>query len=210
MHKFLLWDHDGVLVDTEEWYFSATKESLASLGCEINRETYLELMAQGRGYWEAARQRGISEAAILEARRRRDALYQEYLGKNKIDIEGVADVLSELSATHRMAIVTTSRREDFDLIHRSKQILKHFEFVITAEDCANLKPAPDPYIQALRRFNAKPSDALAIEDSARGLRSALAAGLDCVIVRNAFTDTQDFSGAYSILSSIRQLPSLLV
>ena len=180
-----------------------------SLGCEFNEATYLELMANGRGYWDAPRRKGISETRILEARHKRDALYQDYLAKNEIEIEGVADVLRELITSHRMAIVTTARRDDFDLIHRSRQIRQYFEFVITVEDCSNAKPAPDPYVEALRRLNAHPSEALAIEDSSRGLRSALAAGLDCVIVRNAFTDAQDFSGAYSILSSVRELPSFL-
>jgi HAD superfamily hydrolase (TIGR01509 family) len=209
MRKFLLWDHDGVLVDTEKLYFAAIRQCMISLGCEFQQSTYLELMAHGHNYWDDARRRGNSEAAIQEARRKRDQLYQQYLSNNQIEIEGVVEVLRELSARHRMAIVTTSRREDFDLIHRSRQIRQYFEFVVTVEDCANAKPAPDPYLEALHRFNAPPSEALAIEDSSRGLRSAIAAGVDCVIIRNAFTATQDFSGAHSILDSVRELPLLL-
>lgn len=209
MRKFLLWDHDGVIVDTGKWNFAATNSCLRTLGCELDEATYLDLMARGQGYWDAARQNGISEAAIHSARCKRDALYQDYLTKNEIEIEGVADVLRELFTTHRMAIVTTARRQDFELIHRSRQLRQYFEFVIALEDCSKPKPAPEPYLCALRRFNASPSDALAIEDSSRGLHSALSAGVNCVIVRNAFTDSQDFSGAYSVLSSERELPSFL-
>jgi HAD superfamily hydrolase (TIGR01509 family) len=209
MRKFLLWDHDGVLVDTEKLYFTATREALATLGCDFEQTTYLALMAEGRGYWEEARKKGISDAQILEARRRRDALYQDFLAANEIEIDGVEEVLLELGTAHRMAIVTTSRREDFDFIHRSRRIRQYFEFVVTLEDCPRTKPAPDPYLSALERFKADPSEAIAIEDSSRGLRSARAAGLDCVIIKNAFTGSQDFSGAFSILSSVRELPSLL-
>lgn len=209
MRKFLLWDNDGVLVNTERLYYAATRESLRTLGCDFEAATYLELMAHGRSYWEEARNRGISEAEIHDARRRRDTLYQQYLAESDIEIEGVLEVVSELSTRHRMAIVTTARREDFDLIHRSRQFLRYFEFVITLEDSAKTKPAPDPYIEALHRFQSVPSEALAIEDSSRGLRSAIAAGLDCVVIRNEFTAAQDFSGAFSILPSVRALPSLL-
>jgi beta-phosphoglucomutase-like phosphatase (HAD superfamily) len=84
-----------------------------------------------------------------------------------------------------------------------------FEFVLTIEDYAQPKPAPDPYLTALHRFGAVAREAVAIEDSARGLRSAMAAGLDCVIVRNAFTASQDFRGAWRMLQSIRDLPGVL-
>ena len=52
--KYILWDHDGVLVDTEPWYFLATQASLSELGCAMDQATYLEWMAAGRGYWEEA------------------------------------------------------------------------------------------------------------------------------------------------------------
>jgi HAD superfamily hydrolase (TIGR01509 family) len=209
MRKYLLWDNDGVLVDTERWYFEATRECLAILGHELDHATYLTLMADGRGYWDRLRAAGFSEQQIAEARRTRDQLYQEHLTTQAIEIEGVMDVLDELSRAYRMAIVSTSRREDFDLIHHARDMRRYFEFVITGNDCAMHKPSPEPYEQALRRFSAAPGDALAIEDTSRGLRSAMAAGLDCVIIRNEFTAAQDFAGAWRVLDSIRDLPTLL-
>jgi len=209
MHKFLLWDHDGVLVDTEPLYFAATQESIRLLGLDIDRAEYLRLTTAGRTSWELARQRGIAEAVIAEARQERDRRYQQYLMTREIEIEGVIDVLTALSARYRMAIVTTSKRSDFELIHRWRKIRDFFEFVITVEDCARAKPDPDPYLRALSKFNAGPEEALVIEDSARGLAAALAAGLKCVIIRNSFTAADDFSGASHVLSSIRDLPQVL-
>jgi beta-phosphoglucomutase-like phosphatase (HAD superfamily) len=55
MSEFMLWDHDGVLVDTERWYFAATQESLASLGVPLDQNTYLNFMAEGRSCWDLAR-----------------------------------------------------------------------------------------------------------------------------------------------------------
>jgi HAD superfamily hydrolase (TIGR01509 family) len=209
MHKFLLWDHDGVLVDTEPLYFAATQECIRLLGLEIDQAEYLRLTTAGRTSWELARQRGIAETKIIEARQERDRRYQHYLMTRAIEIEGVVDVLTALKARYRMAIVTTSKRADFDLIHRSRKIRDFFEFVITVEDCAKAKPDPDPYLRALKRFNAQPDEALVIEDSARGLAAARAAGLECVIIRNSFTAGDDFTGAYHIIDSIRELPLIL-
>ena len=70
--KYLLWDHDGVLVDTEKWYFTATQRALRTLGVEMDQRTYLDLMADGRGYWDAARRNGYTDDDIREARNLRD------------------------------------------------------------------------------------------------------------------------------------------
>ena len=209
MRKYLLWDHDGVLVDTEKWYFAATQDCLRRLGVELDQPTYLRLMADGRASWELARARGIAEDVIVAARRDRDVCYQQYLAEADIEIEGVIDVLIELRAVYRMAIVTTAKREDFALIHRSRKIASFFEFVITVEDCTHAKPHPDPYLRALSRFGALAAEAVAIEDSSRGLKAARAAGLDCIIIRNEFTAAQDFTGALRIVDSIRDLPAAL-
>jgi HAD superfamily hydrolase (TIGR01509 family) len=209
MWKYLLWDHDGILVDTEKWFFVATRDSLSALGVDMDQAIYLRFMAEGRTYWDLARQQGIPETAILEARAERDRQYQHFLSTKQLEIEGVVEVLRELRRAYRMAIVSTSRREDFALIHRSRHIHQFFEFVINIEDCEHAKPAPDPYATALHRFNAHPIEAIAIEDSSRGLASALAAGLQCIIIRNEFTAAQSFTGAWRILSSIRELPKAL-
>jgi beta-phosphoglucomutase-like phosphatase (HAD superfamily) len=81
--------------------------------------------------------------------------------------------------------------------------------VLTVEDYRRAKPHPDPYLAGLERFGARPAQAVAIEDSARGLRSTLAAGLDCIVVRSQFTASQDFSGAWRVADSIRQVPAIL-
>src|SRR5262245_16271622 len=209
MYRFLLWDHDGVLVDTEPLYFAATQEAIRLLGFDIDQAEYLRLTTAGRTSWELARQRGIAENVIADARQERDRRYQQYLLTQEIEIEGVLDVLTTLSARYRMAIVTTSRRSDFELIHRSRKIQDFFEFVLTVEDCARAKPHPDPYLRALKRFNAQPEEALVIEDSARGLAAAIAAGLECVIIRSSFTKADDFEGASQVIDSIRDLPQVL-
>ena len=207
--RFILWDHDGVLVDTERWYYRATKEALVSLGVDLDEATYLEFQARGQPCWDLVESRATRAEVIDRQRRRRNEIYQEYLRTESIEIDGVAEVLSELSERFRMAVVTTSRRQDFDLIHESRSILEFLEFILTVEDYPRTKPHPDPYQAALQRFGAAAEEAVAVEDSARGLRSAVSAGIDCAIVTNSFTASQDFSGAWRIVDSIRALPALL-
>lgn len=209
MRQYLLWDHDGVLVDTEPLYFEATRRTIAALGVELPLDGYLADMAEGRTAWERARRRGASEAEVRRHRERRDVLYQQLLQEREIGIPGVEAVLARLAADHAMAIVTTARRADFDLIHRDRSIVRHFDFVLTNGDYPRSKPAPDPYLTALRRFGARPDQALVVEDSERGLRAAAAAGIDCVIVANDFVRGQDFSTALARIDTLAELPGLL-
>ena len=126
-----------------------------------------------------------------------------------IEIAGVNQILNELSLQYSMAIVTTAKKTDFELIHRDRELLTHMHFVLANGDYENSKPAPDPYLAALRRFQAQPADAVVIEDSERGLRAAIAAGVDCVVVANAFVASQDLSAATYRIDSLKELPSLL-
>ena len=209
MRRFLLWDHDGVLVDTERWFFVSTQKCLRELGVELDQQTYLRYMAVGRSCWDLAMEAGHPEALIADKRWKRDRRYESYLTTKEIEIDGVLETLRVLCKQYRMAIVSTSKRSDFVLIHRSRAILPFFEFTINIEDCEQPKPDPDPYLKALKRFGAVAMEAVAIEDSSRGLRSAMAAGIDCVVVRSEFTSSQDFSGAWRILHSVRELPAAL-
>lgn len=207
--RFILWDHDGVLVDTERWYYTALREAMLPLGVDFEQGLYLEYMAEGRTYWDVAVAKGATPGDVARQRLVRDRIYQEFLRRERIELPGVREILEELSANFRMAVVTTSRREDFDLIHRTRDLIKRMEFVLTLEDYAEAKPHPAPYLAALDRFGASPIQAVAVEDSARGLKSALAAGLECIVIRHPFTAAQDFSGATLMVDSIRDIPDAL-
>lgn len=209
MKKIILFDHDGVLVNTEHWYYMANKRALAELEIDLPLSVYLELMADGIKVWTLAQAVGVDGQRIDAARARRDNYYQQYLITEDIEISGVTDTLKELSAVCRMAIVTTSRRVDFELIHRDRRIIDYMDFILTVEDYPRAKPHPDPYLSALRRFQAAADQAIVVEDSARGLKSAVAAGVDCIVVHNDFTASHDLSAATRKIGDIRELPVMM-
>src|SRR3984957_6523779 len=128
--KYILFDHDGVLVDTEFWYYKAGERALADIGLTLSKDQYLRDMSQGLGTWARARAAGIDEQTINRQREVRDGYYQEYLRTEAIEIEGVVEALAELSKYVRMAIVTTAKRPDFDLIHENRKIRQFMDFVL--------------------------------------------------------------------------------
>lgn len=166
-------------------------------------------MARGRTAWERARQANVPEPEIRRQRDLRNRRYQQLLCERDIEIPGVEAVLATLGRRHAMAIVTTAKKPDFDLIHRNRGIVRHMAFVLANGDYARSKPAPDPYLTALERFGATAAEAVVVEDSERGLRAAVAAGIDCIIVDNAFVRGQDFRGAAARIRTLDDLPALL-
>lgn len=211
MLKAILWDNDGVLVDTEKLYFEACKKVLANVGIDLTIEQYQEYsLRQGVSVFGLAAARGFSHDAILELKKERNAIYEELLREQCEVYPGVEEVLSQLAGNFRMAIVTSSRRRHFEAIHNTRNLTRYFEFSLSQEEYAKSKPHPDPYLAAIERMALLADSCIAIEDTERGLASAKAAGLRCIVIPNNFTKDCRFAGATAVLENIRALPSCLV
>ena len=208
MKKYLLFDNDGVLVETEEYYYKASKRALKEFfDVDVTFDEYMKLMTDGKGVWLAAPT--ASKEEIIIARDQRDLYYQEYLKNEDLAIDGIHDILKSLSKKYKMGIVTTSRRVDFEIIHKNRGITDYMDFVLCVEDYPRSKPYPDPYLKGLELFKGNKNEAIIIEDSQRGLLSANNANIDCVIVHNEFTKTQDFSTAQFKINKLKDLEKLL-
>jgi len=206
--KYILFDNDGVLVETEIWYYEASKRALKEFfGVNVQFDEYMDMMTAGNGVWGVAK--GASTNEKITARARRDVYYQEYLRKEDIAIDNVHDILNELKKKYQMGIVTTSRRVDFEIIHKNRGITDFMDFVLCVEDYPRAKPHPDPFLKGLEIFNGQKEEAIIIEDSQRGLISANRAEIDCVIVHNEFTQSQDFSTAKYKIANLNELINLL-
>lgn len=202
----ILWDHDGVLVDTERLYFQATREMLARVGVEFTVEQYRQfLLIESRGAWHLAKERGVNEAEIEILRAARDGRYLELLTSGDVLIPGALELLARLKPRYRMAVVTTSRQAHFDAIHYRTGLRDLVELVLTREDYALSKPDPEPYQRALEKLAVPASEGLVVEDSERGLRSARAAGLRCWIVRSELTAGFAFDGAERCFASLAEI-----
>jgi len=209
MKTQILFDNDGVLVDTEHWYFTASAEILNTMGFHLSEDRYRDIMIHGESAFLIAEEAGVSIRETDKWRARRNELYQHYLRTEEITIPGVKEVLSELSHRYRMGIVTSALRCDFELIHASRGIVDYMDFVLCSGEYPRAKPYPDPYLLGLERLGGGKHETIIVEDSQRGLRSAVSAGIECVIVHNRFTEKHDFSAATHRIKTLDELLTLL-
>ncbi|HVV17177.1 MAG TPA: HAD family phosphatase [Polyangia bacterium] len=203
MFDAILFDNDGVLVDTESLYYRANRDVLATVGVHLNEATYVELyLRQGVGAFHLAAARGLSPDAIVALRAARNRLYNDLVAHEDISIPGVFEVVRRLAARYRLAIVTSAEPEPFARTHARTGLLPLFELVLTRADTVRAKPAPDPYLLAVSRLGVPAARCLVIEDSERGLRAAKAAGLSCWVVPSGLTRGSNFGAADGVLPDL--------
>lgn len=202
----IFWDNDGILVDTEHLYFQSTREVLAGVGVELSEDLYRELLLhQARGAWFLAAERGCSEEQLAALQQERNRRYAELIVQTDVRIAGAEETVAALHGRLAMGVVTSSRGEHFELIHREGRITRYMDFVLWKGMYARSKPDPAPYLEALQRSDASPEECLVIEDSRRGLEAAAAAGLRCWVIPTDLSRNQDFTQAERILGSIAEV-----
>ncbi len=201
----VLWDNDGVLVDTEGLYFRATQIVLASVGIHLSPEQFIDIsLRQGQSTLNLAAEQGIPAETIACLRAERDRLYAGLLHTEPCLIDGVEKTLRALHGRVRMGVVTSSRRQHFEITHARTGLRKYLDFVLTLEDYRQTKPNPDPYLTAMARFGLEPERCIVVEDSERGLAAATAAGLECLIVRTEWSKNGDFAKACRVVDSVAE------
>jgi beta-phosphoglucomutase len=182
-YQAIIFDFDGVLVDSEPIHHQCWQEILAAHGATLDWETY------------EAHCIGVSDRAMLQMLCDKvatpldfDKLWADYPRKKELfrsrmmhaeAVTGeVRRLIDDLRPNYKLAVVTSSGRREVEPILKSASILGKLETVVYGEDVKNLKPAPDPYLLAVKRLGV--TRALAIEDSQAGIASARAAGLDVI------------------------------
>lgn len=210
MIKAVLWDNDGVLVDTEKLFFEATKNTLASVGVELSRELFVEYsLIKGIGLREYLTHYNLDPGLYESLRKKRILKYSKLLETKTELIKGVSQTLKSLHNQYKMGIVTSSRKQHFEIIHKNTNILKYFDFALTREDYTKSKPDPEPYLKGLEMADVKPEECIVIEDSARGLTSANRAGIFCLMIPNQLSPPETYNGDYKLLNHSSEIIDFL-
>lgn len=206
MKKTILWDNDGVLVDTEKYYLKANTIFLKEYGIEVTEEQYNEIsLIQGKSMLTLLETRGYSPEEILKLREKRDDLYINLVMSGEITIPGAEEALESMHGKVKMGIVTTTKREYFIKVHETTGFLKYFDFIVAREDYKNSKPSPDPYLLGIKCSGSSPDECVAIEDTERGLKAAVSAGLDCIVIPSGLTSKNNFEGARTVVDNISKI-----
>jgi HAD superfamily hydrolase (TIGR01509 family) len=195
----VLFDNDGVLVDTETLFFETTRSAFGRLGLDLTPEIWgLQYLAESKSSRDIAVFLGADPNGIDKVLEERNRQYRLILQQPPLLRPKVRETLAKLRGAVKLAIVTGCSREQLWLAHAASRLLGLFDVIITSDDCSDGKPHPEPYLAAIRMLGVCAEHSIAVEDSPRGLASARAAGIPCVVVPTELTRMLALPGALAI------------
>lgn len=207
----VLWDNDGVLVDTEQLFYESNRDLLLPYGIDLTPKQFFDwFLDNNYGAWHLLLGQGHAIELVERLRAERTELFAQRLRQaRRLAIPGIGQVLAALRPHVAMGVVTSAYEQHFRISHAATGLLSHFDFVLTREMYGESKPAPDGYQLGLQRLGLAAADCVAVEDSPRGLRAARAAGLECIVVRNPMNRHHAFDDAFCVVDSNAELGEVL-
>ena len=205
----LVFDFDGVIIDTEVPTFTAWQEVFESSGQSVDRALWSEIIGGGQKLFDtmAYLESIVGPLPDREAvRRRKNERADKMIAESPV-LPGVLDHLADARRLGlRLAVASSSSRDWVEGHLAERGLLEYFAAIVTRDDVSRVKPDPALYATAVERVGSEPASAFAIEDSFNGVTSAKRAGLLCVAVPNEMTLDMDFEQADVRLGSLAEMP----
>jgi HAD superfamily hydrolase (TIGR01509 family) len=181
----IVFDLDGLLIDSEQVWSDVRRELVIERGGEWHDGAQQEMMGMSSIEWsrfmsEELRVPMPPDQISEEVVRRLASRYRSRLPL----LPGAREAVGRLAARWPLGLASSSNRQLIDLVLEVADLVSCFEVTLSSEEVARGKPAPDVYLEAARRLGIEPSHCAAIEDSHNGMLSASAAGMQVIAIPN--------------------------
>ena len=182
----VVFDMDGVLVDTEHLWDEVREELTTEWGGRYTPEAQEAMMGMSSLEWSTY----LHEVVGLREKPQtiNDEVVRRMLARYEVElpvVPGAIDAVRRLDeAGYRLAVASSSNRELIDAVLRRLELAALFEATVSSEEVGRGKPAPDVYLEAARRLDVPASRCAAVEDSASGIRAAREAGMRVIAYPN--------------------------
>lgn len=207
----VIFDMDGLLLDTERLAQSAFHETCMHFGLGEQHELFARCIGTNRKLGQQILADGLRDLMDpLQFAEMWDRRYVEYTTHKPVPVkEGVVHLLEHIAALGIPAAVATSTRSSrAEAKLRSVGIYNAFRLIVGGDQVEHGKPAPDIYLRAARLLNVRPADCLALEDSENGVRAALSAGMTVVQIPDLVAPSASLLAlGHIVLSNLADVPA---
>ena len=204
---FVVFDLDGVLVDSEQVWDGVREELAHERGGKWHPGAQRDMMGMSSPEWSRYMHDriGLPESPEEINRIVVERMLERYHAGPPWT-PGALDAVRSLAGAFTLGLASSSNRELIDAVLEAGGIEELFRATVSSEEVARGKPAPDVYLEAARRLGADPADCVAVEDSHNGIRAAKAAGMRCIAVPNAsYPPGEAVEEADVVLGSVAEL-----
>ena len=203
----IIFDFDGVLIDSEPMYLRSVNVILAECGApQLSREEYqVHIGSTARLTWEALTERNNFPEPPSSYQDRYEVILEELL-QDELQLRPEAEALLATIANVgvKRGLATASRRKWMTIKLEKLGLVDYFDAAVCSTDVRRTKPAPDIYLMAAERMGLSTADAVAIEDSPSGIRAAKTAGIRTIGLRTDMTTGLDLSQADEIIHNLQE------
>ena len=185
MIEAVVFDLDGVVIDSEQIWDDVREQLVKERGGRWHDRAHADMMGMSSPEWSRYMHEviGLPETPEEINDEVVRGMLERYRGRLPL-IPGAADAVRRLAAEFRLGVASSSNRPLIETVLERARIADLFEAVVSSEEVAAGKPAPDVYLEAARRLGVDPHRCTAIEDSANGIRAARAAGMRVIAIPN--------------------------
>jgi len=201
----VIFDLDGVLIDSEGLYHRAYSAVLKRYGVSVTRREYEEeWIAKGTGPEYIVEKHNLPVAPD-ELRKLRSPIFLKLLETEVTLMPHVETTLARFATHFGLIVATNSNREHLDFVLKRFGIGHFFPKTVARQDYDRAKPEPDAFLAAAKKLGLARQHCVVIEDTYRGVTAAAKAGIACIAVPNEYTLHNDFSQAKLVLSDLGEL-----
>ena len=197
MIKAVLFDMDGLLLDTEKLLVRFWQEAASEAGFNMTREIALNIRSMHRSFAVPYLKSVLGDNFdYAKTRARRMELMSDYLAENGLELKkGAKELLTYLNKNNiPAAVVTATDSERAEKYLKETGIFGYFERIISATMVKEGKPKPDIYLYAAEQLGLEPYECVALEDSPNGVKSAASAGCRTIMVPDLTEPDEELSG----------------
>lgn len=208
MIKALVFDMDGVIIDSEPIHTEIALQVLRDFGKETDpSEIYEFIGVRNEEMWTALKKRHGIDGTVEQLLEKHKFYKNERFFNEKLEpIEGIPELISAVKSKGlKIALATSSPRYFAEHVLKSMEIESYFDVIVTADDISHSKPNPEIYLKAAEALKIQSNECVAVEDAFFGIQSAKGAGLKCIAFINPNSGNQDTTQADFVVSSIRDI-----
>lgn len=210
MLKAVIFDMDGVIIDSEPTHMKLENETYKKLGIEVSGDEHLSFVGATSNYmWDTLKNKYKLTQTLEELIEYERNKYFKHLNSDECEItliEGVKDLIKDLHKNRvKLAIASSSPLNVIEAIAKKFQIEEYFEVFVTGDYVAKSKPEPDIFLYAAEKLGVSPENCIVIEDSNNGVRAAKKAGMKCVGINSDVEARQDISMADLEINSFKEV-----
>ncbi|MGH4124304.1 MAG: HAD family hydrolase [Clostridium sp.] len=210
MLKAVIFDMDGVIIDSEPVHMKLENEIYKKLGIEVTGDEHHSFVGATSHYmWEALKNKYKLNQTIEELIEFDRSEYFKHLNSDECEISligGVKDLIEDLHENGiKLAIASSSPLNVIEAIVKKFQIEEYFEAFVTGDYVNRSKPEPDIFLFASEKLGVNPKNCVVIEDSHNGVLAARKAGMKCVGINSDVSGSQDISMADLVINSFKEV-----